>query len=282
MNHPGEVEQLAAMAQPTVALVNNAQREHQEFMHTVQAVARENGAVLQALPVGGTAVFPAEDTYSALWAEMAGTARLWRFAFEVLGPQAGVGGTDRRPSAAHAEVRGQAQWEGDHWSLHIQSPVGALQTQVRLPGRHNLHNAMAAAAAALAAGAPLQAVAEGLSAFEAVSGRSRLSTLVHQGQALTLIDDTYNANPDSVRAAIEVLAELPGPRTLILGDMGEVGAQGPAFHAEVARARADMEFPSRGDAPLLLSLSSGTTGRPKGPVVTHQHHRLPIERKAEA
>lgn len=264
MNHPGEVEQLAAMAQPTVALVNNAQREHQEFMHTVQAVARENGAVLQALPVGGTAVFPAEDAYAALWAEMAGTARLWRFAFEVLGPQAGVGETDRRPSAAHAEVRGQAQWEGDHWSLHIQSPVGALQTQVRLPGRHNLHNAMAAAAAALAAGAPLQAVAEGLSAFEAVSGRSRLSTLVHQGQALTLIDDTYNANPDSVRAAIEVLAELPGPRTLILGDMGEVGAQGPAFHAEVgsyARQRGVEQLWTLGELCVHSADAYGTGAR---------------------
>ncbi len=233
MNHPGEVEQLAAMAQPTVALVNNAQREHQEFMHTVQAVALENGAVLKALPAGGTAVFPAGDAYAPLWAEMAGSARLWRFAFEVLGPQAGSGGSANCVTPSQSEVQGRARWSGDHWSLLIQSPQGEVQTRVHLPGRHNLHNAMAAAAAALAAGAPLQAVAEGLGSFQAVSGRSRLSTLMHQGQALALIDDTYNANPDSVRAAIEVLAEMPGPRTLILGDMGEVGEQGPAFHAEM-------------------------------------------------
>jgi murE/murF fusion protein len=264
MNHPGEVAQLAAMAQPTVALVNNAQREHQEFMNTVQAVARENGAVLQALPVGGTAVFPAGDAYAPLWAEMAGSARVWRFAFEVMGPQAGAGVAESRRPPVHAEVRGQAQWDGDHWSLNIQSPVGALQTQVHLPGRHNLHNAMAAAAAALAAGAPLRAVAEGLAAFQAVSGRSRLSTLVHQGQALTLIDDTYNANPDSVRAAIEVLAEMPGPRTLILGDMGEVGAQGPAFHAEVgsyARQRGVEQLWTLGELCVHSADAYGTGAR---------------------
>ena len=237
MNHPGEVVELATIAQPTVAVVNNAQREHQEFMHTVEAVARENGAVLQALPPGGSAVFPAHDPFAPLWAQMAGSARLWRFAFDVLPSDHGAPAaaeTARHGSArGPAEVQGQARWDGDRWALHIQSPLGELNTRVHLPGRHNLHNAMAAATAALATGAPLEAVATGLAAFEAVTGRSRLRSLVHQGQAITLIDDTYNANPDSVRAAIEVLAELPGPRTLILGDMGEVGEQGPAFHTEV-------------------------------------------------
>ncbi|MFM8666535.1 MAG: bifunctional UDP-N-acetylmuramoyl-L-alanyl-D-glutamate--2,6-diaminopimelate ligase MurE/UDP-N-acetylmuramoyl-tripeptide--D-alanyl-D-alanine ligase MurF [Betaproteobacteria bacterium] len=227
MNHPGEVQQLAAMAQPTVAVVNNAQREHQEFMHTVEAVARENGSVLQALPPGGTAVFPAEDAYAPLWTQLAGGARVWRFACQVQGDAA------RAPLAVPAEVVGQARWEGQAWSLHIHSPVGELRTQLHLPGRHNLHNAMAAAAAALAVGAPLQAVAHGVATFEAVAGRSRVLACVQAGQAITLIDDTYNANPDSVRAAIEVLADLPGPHTLILGDRGEVGQQGPAFHAEV-------------------------------------------------
>lgn len=240
MNHPGEVQVLAAIAQPTVAVVNNAQREHQEFMHTVQAVAEENGAVLQALPPNGTAVFPADDDFAPVWARMAGAVRVWRFAFEV-GPAATARDEADPLAGEHAqspkaEVRGRATWVDTHWVLDIDSPAGSLQTTLQMPGRHNVHNAMAAASATLAAGAPLWAVAQGLSDFEAVTGRSRLyrlERLDRPGHPLTLIDDTYNANPDSVRAAIDVLAELPGPRALILGDMGEVGDQGPAFHAEV-------------------------------------------------
>ncbi|NBT09952.1 MAG: bifunctional UDP-N-acetylmuramoyl-L-alanyl-D-glutamate--2,6-diaminopimelate ligase MurE/UDP-N-acetylmuramoyl-tripeptide--D-alanyl-D-alanine ligase MurF [Betaproteobacteria bacterium] len=270
MNHPGEVELLAGMAQPTVAVVNNAQREHQEFMHTVEAVARENGAVLQALPVGGTAVFPADDRYATVWAQMAAHARRWRFSFEVMTGTTGTPGVQATAAAdagrdsTPAEVRGQATWEEDHWSLQIQSPVGAVKTTVHLPGRHNLHNAMAAASAALAAGAPLQAVAAGLSAFQAVSGRSQLSTLVRHGRRVTLIDDTYNANPDSVRAAIDVLAELPGPHALILGDMGEVGEQGPAFHAEVggyAHQRGVEQLWTLGDLCLHSAAAYGTGAR---------------------
>jgi UDP-N-acetylmuramoyl-tripeptide--D-alanyl-D-alanine ligase len=100
---------------------------------------------------------------------------------------------------------------------------------------------MAAAACALAAGAPLAAIAQGLKAFTPVQGRSRALEVKIAGRALTLVDDSYNANPDSARAAVDVLAELPGPRLLVLGDMGEVGDQGPQFHREVgdyARERA--------------------------------------------
>ena len=103
-----------------------------------------------------------------------------------------------------------------------------------------MKNALAATACALAAGCPLDAIRRGLEAFEPVKGRSQVRRLVRGGRSVTLIDDTYNANPDSVRAAIEVLASLPGPRWLVLGDMGEVGDQGPAFHREVgafAKAR---------------------------------------------
>lgn len=217
MNHPGEIAVLADWARPTVALVNNAQREHQEFMATVQAVARENGAVLQALPANGVAVFPAADTYTALWRELAGTRQCFTF------------GDD-----ASADVRLQdARWQADAWQVRASTPAGELSCRVQVAGRHNVINAMAAGASALAAGVPLSAVAQGLSAFKPVQGRSRAITLNVQGHQATLIDDTYNANPDSVRAAIDVLADLPGPRLLVLGDMGEVGTQGPAFHAEV-------------------------------------------------
>ncbi|HMO48022.1 MAG TPA: UDP-N-acetylmuramoyl-tripeptide--D-alanyl-D-alanine ligase [Rubrivivax sp.] len=216
MNHPGEIAMLAAIAAPTVALVNNAQREHQEFMATVEAAARENGAVIAALGGDGIAVFPADDAYTPLWRELAGARAVRTFA---------------RHGAA--DVGAGAQWRGDHWTLQLRTAAGSVPATLRLAGEHNLKNALAAAACALAAGVPLDAVARGLQAFEPVKGRSRLLRVARGAQALTLIDDSYNANPDSVRAAIDVLATLPAPRWLLLGDMGEVGDQGPAFHAEV-------------------------------------------------
>ncbi|AVO49854.1 UDP-N-acetylmuramoylalanyl-D-glutamyl-2, 6-diaminopimelate--D-alanyl-D-alanine ligase [Melaminivora suipulveris] len=220
MNHPGEIARLAALAQPTVALVNNAQREHLESMHTVQAVARENGSVLAALPAGGTAVFPAGDTFTPLWRELAGTRRCFSF---------GAGGEVNAPSA---------RWQGGIWQVRIATPAGELDTQLHIAGRHNVVNALAATACALAAGAPLAAIARGLQDFRPVTGRSRAFAVQQNGRAITVVDDSYNANPDSVRAAIDVLAELPAPRLLVLGDMGEVGEQGAQFHAEAgAHAR---------------------------------------------
>jgi len=221
MNHPGEIAELAALTQPTVALVNNAQREHLEFMHTVEAVARENGAVLAALPASGTAVFPAEDVFAPLWRELAGTRRTMEFGLE------------------QGEVRcTQAVWQGGAWMATFSTPHGPLACQLAVAGRHNLRNALAATACALAAGASLGAIAQGLNGFAPVSGRSRALALQVAGRAITLVDDSYNANPDSVRAAIEVLADLPGPRLLVLGDMGEIGNNGPQFHAEAgAQAR---------------------------------------------
>lgn len=218
MNHPGEIAELAAMAQPTVAIVNNAQREHQEFMHTVEAVAKENGSVLSALPADGVAVFPADDAYAPLWVALSAGRRMMRFA--LLGD-------------AEAEVQGQAQWSVDHWQVAMTTPLGSASFSLRIAGAHNVKNALAASAAALAAGVALADVVKGLEQFSPVTGRSQVKPLVREGHALTLVDDTYNANPDSVRAAIQVLAALPAPRLLILGDMGEVGDQGPQFHAEV-------------------------------------------------
>ena len=226
MNHVGEIALLARLAAPSVALINNAQREHQEFMAGVEAVARENGSVIGALGAGGTLVIPADDAYTPLWREMAGARRVMTFS---------------ATAGANADVTAAASWQAaaQHWSLTLHTPVGSVTTTLALPGAHNLHNALAATASALAAGAPLSAVQQGLAAFAPVAGRSQTVPLNWQGRPVTLIDDSYNANPDSVLAAIAVLAGLPGPRWLVLGDMGEVGTQGPQFHAEVgARARA--------------------------------------------
>ena len=216
MNHPGEIAKLAAMVAPTVALVNNAQREHQEFMHTLEAVAQENGAVLSALPNHGVAVFPADDKFTPYWRTLAAQRPQITFALH-----------------GEAEVTSLHHWKGDHWAITLQTPAGKTTIQLHVAGQHNVKNALAATACALAAGCPLEAVSQGLTQFMPVQGRSQMKIWHHHGQPVTLIDDTYNANPDSVLAAIDVLASLPGPLWLVLGDMGEVGEHGAAFHHEL-------------------------------------------------
>ena len=225
MNHPGEIALLAGMTAPTVALVNNAQREHLEYMATVEAVARENGSVIESLGAQGVAVFPADDSFAPLWSELCGQRRRLTFSDAV---EEGLG-----------DVRGHGDWQDGAWSVTARTPEGSLNFRLGIAGRHNVRNALAAASCALAAGAPLDAIRAGLQAFEAVKGRSRAFSVFLAGRRVTVVDDTYNANPDSVRAAIEVLAELPAPRLLVLGDMGEVGDQGPSFHAEMGALARD-------------------------------------------
>ena len=216
MNHPGEIARLAAIARPTVALVNNAQREHLEFMASVEAVARENGAAIEALGADGTAVFPGDDAHAPTWRALAGARRTVTFG-----------------ESGHADVTGDAAWADDHWAVQLHTSSGDTTFALHIAGRHNVRNALAAAAAAISAGCPLDAVARGLEAFRPVRGRSQTRRVVIRGVGRTLVDDSYNANPDSVRAAIDVLAALPAPRWLVLGDMAEVGSEGPAFHREV-------------------------------------------------
>ncbi|WIT12387.1 UDP-N-acetylmuramoyl-tripeptide--D-alanyl-D-alanine ligase [Paucibacter sediminis] len=249
MNHPGEIAPLAAMTQPTVALVNNAQREHQEFLQTVEAAARENGAVIEALGAAGVAVFPAEDACAPIWHRLAGTRGHLSFALQ-----------------GQADVMGRAAWvDAGHWALELHTPAGDAPVALSVAGLHNVRNALAAAACALAAGAPLAAVVRGLEDFRPVKGRSQLQQLERQGRRLTLIDDSYNANPDSVRAAIDVLADLPGLSWLVLGDMGEVGNEGPAFHGEVGAYAAE-----RGIAALwTVGEAAADTARAYGVAARH-------------
>ena len=238
MNHPGEIARLAAMAAPTVALVNNAQREHLEFMASVAAVARENGAAIEALGADGVAVFPADDAHAPTWRALAGERRVVTF------------GDDDR-----ADVWAKASWVAAHWLLEMHTPAGGFVCDLRIAGRHNVRNACAAAAAAFAAGCPVGAIGSGLDDFRAVAGRSQTRSLVWHGADRTLVDDTYNANPDSVRAAIDVLTTLPLPRWLVLGDMGEVGAEGPVFHREVGAYAAERGI----DALWAIGPESGNT-----------------------
>jgi len=220
MNHPGEIAGLSGIAQPTVGLVNNAQREHQEFMASVEAVAKENGSVILSLPDDGVAVFPADDEFTPLWRGYAGGRRTLTFGLSgnadvMCVHEASVFGSDLRVT-----IHG-----GEHFDIHLQAA-----------GHHNVRNALAAIACALAAGIDTDAIKHGLEAFAPVGGRLQRKQAT---SGALLIDDTYNANPDSVRAAIDVLAQFPAPRLLVLGDMGEVGDQGPQFHQEVGAYAAE-------------------------------------------
>ncbi|NHZ80999.1 UDP-N-acetylmuramoyl-tripeptide--D-alanyl-D-alanine ligase [Massilia sp. CCM 8695] len=218
MNHPGEIARLAAIAAPTIGLVNNAQREHQEFMHTVEAVARENGAVLASLAQDGVAVFPGDDEYTPLWQGIAAGRRTITFGLD---------------AASNVSCAHRAADFGSELDVTIRidgAPLRMFVVRLAAAGLHNVRNALAAIACTVAAGVAPDIVARGLAAFEPVSGR--LQRKQAAGGA-TVIDDTYNANPDSVRAAIDVLAQAHPPRILVLGDMGEVGTQGREFHEEI-------------------------------------------------
>jgi len=213
-NHPGEIAWLAKVARPDVALVNNAQREHQEFLDGTEGSARENGASLAALPDDGVAVFPGDDAQAPLWRTLAGTRQRIEFGLDDAMQRFEVAATP------HAQ------------SARFEMRIGPARATVRLPveGLHNVRNALAAAACARALGIDAAAIAAGLEGFAAPPGR----LVRRRGVAgAALIDDTYNANPDSVRAAIDVLAACTGLRVLVLGDMGEVGERGPQFHREV-------------------------------------------------
>lgn len=249
MNHPGETELLAQFAEPTVAVINNAQREHQEFMATVEAVALEHASVIHALKPEGVAVFPADDAYAGLWHIAATGSRVLDFALH----------TDER--AVDAAVTGKRADKLAGNRLSIATPEGHLEVELQVLGAHNAHNALAATAAALAAGVSLDAIRRGLEAFVPVKGRLQVKhALLGELAGATVIDDTYNANPDSVRAAIDVLAQCAAPRVLVLGDMGEVGDDGPAFHREVgayAKERGIDALYTLGDAARDTSAAFG-------------------------
>ena len=227
MNHSGEIAGLAAMTRPQVALVLNAQREHQEFMDGPEATARENGSVFGALTPDGTAVFPGDDPCTPIWQQLAAGKRVMHFG--LVADEAALNGADPLQVAAARDAR----------PGHFRARLGSEMVDIRLniAGRHNVRNALAAAACALALGIPAATIVRGLAAFVPVNGRLRL---VHTPAGVPLIDDTYNANPDSMRAAIDVLADQPAPRLLVMGDMGETGTQATEFHREVgdyARSR---------------------------------------------
>jgi len=244
MNHPGETARLAEIAAPSIVLVVNAQREHQEFMQTVAAVADEHALAINALPREGVAVFPADDAHAMVWRQAADGRRIVDFVC-VTARDTKV---DVAIDAKSPAVVGRAYLELEDVVLHLDTPSDAITARLAVPGLHNARNATAAAAAAIAAGIPLEAIRQGLEDFRPMRGRSQRRVL---DDGTVVIDDSYNANPDSMRAAIDLLASHASPRLLVMGDMGEVGDDGPRFHAEIgahARERGIEAMYALGDA----------------------------------
>ncbi|MDR2012641.1 MAG: UDP-N-acetylmuramoyl-tripeptide--D-alanyl-D-alanine ligase [Rhodanobacter sp.] len=211
---PGDIAYLARIAQPQVALVNNVAAAHLERLGSVQGVAQTKGEIYRALPADGVAVINADDAFAADFAVLAAPRRTLTFG---LLQRADVG----------ARIDTQTQ---DTSRFQISTPIGASDIALPLPGRHNVMNALAAATLALALDVPLARIRAGLESAAGVAGR--LARRVHASGA-SVIDDSYNANPGSFAAAIAVLAAEPGERVLVMGDMGELGADAERLHADI-------------------------------------------------
>ena len=218
-NRPGDVTELAGFALPQIGLVTNAGAEHLEGFGSLEAAARAEGELFAALPRDGAAILNADDSYAGLWRDMT-VARVVSFG---LGAKADFTADDIRSSSSSTGV-------ATRFTLH--TPQGAASIELQLAGKHNVQNALGAAAAAMTAGASLEQVARGLAGVRAVEGR--LQWRRARGGAL-VIDDSYNANPSSMQAAIDVLASQPGRRHLVIGDMAELGSFAKEAHIEAGR-----------------------------------------------
>jgi len=226
-NCAGEIAALVPLVRPTVGLVTNAGAEHLEGFGDLDGVARAEGELFAGLEPDATAVINADDRYAPLWRAQSRAARSLSFG---LAP-----GADFRAEGLVTRVlagRGAAGGPELVQEFTLVTPSGRVAARLALAGRHNVVNALGAAAAAHAAGADLDAIAAGLARMRPVAGRLQL--VAAHGDAL-LLDDSYNANPSSLTAGLEVLAGLPGQRWLVLGDMAELGAHAGAAHVAAGR-----------------------------------------------
>ena len=238
-NHPGEIARLAALARPRVGVITLIAPAHLEGFGSIEGVARAKGELLAALPEDGVAVVNADQDYQDLWRELAAGRAMSRFGF-----------------AAHADVRVTHHATPDGGRVGLFTAAGEAHARLALFGRHNALNAGAACAAALAMGVSLDGVVAGLEAVRPMRGRLEV---LHAG-GVRVLDDTYNANPQSLRAALEVLAAAPSPRWLVLGDMAELGGDAAALHEQAGRMARSLGADRLFTLGSLASLAGHTFG----------------------
>jgi UDP-N-acetylmuramoyl-tripeptide--D-alanyl-D-alanine ligase len=218
-NHQGEIAHLASLVRPDVGLVVNAGPAHLEGFGGMEGVARGKGEMFAALGPDQAAVINADDRYATFWHGLARAAgRVVTF------------GMRERADFAAVSVREVASGQGPSLEFELACPLGRRRVPLALAGEHNVMNALAAAAAAHAAGAGLDAIVDGLAGMRAVAGRLEFKALAGGGR---LIDDSYNANPGSVRAGLRALEQIGGERWLVLGEMRELGEDSSKLHAEI-------------------------------------------------
>ena len=219
-NHGGEIAALAALARPDVGIVTQAGDAHLEGFGSRDGIARGKGELFAALH-GGIAAINVDDVYAPLWRTLAANASVLSFGFSTSADVRAedlVGVPAQAPSAT---------------AFTLITPTGSARAELPLPGRHNVANALAASAAGIALGLGVDQIAAGLARVAPVAGRLAWTTT---REGARLLDDSYNANPTSLRAALELLAGLPGERRLVLGEMRELGADAAALHEEAGRA----------------------------------------------
>ncbi|WP_058912247.1 UDP-N-acetylmuramoyl-tripeptide--D-alanyl-D-alanine ligase [Entomohabitans teleogrylli] len=241
-NHQGEIAWTVSLTQPQAALVNNLAAAHLEGFGSLEGVAKAKGEIFTGLSASGVAIINADSNDWPRWRSTIGDRTTWRFS----------------PGDAHCDFFAEnVAITAQGTAFTLVTPQGRQDVLLPLPGRHNIANALAASALALAAGAPLSAIKTGLAELKAVPGRLYPIAL---GQGKLLLDDSYNANVGSMTAAAQVLSEMPGFRVMIVGDMAELGAESDACHRQVgeaARAAGIDQVLSVGARSAAISQASG-------------------------
>ncbi len=217
-NHQGEIAWTVSLTRPEAALVNNLAAAHLEGFGSLAGVAKAKGEIFSGLPENGIAIMNADNNDWLNWQSVIGSRKVWRFS----------------PNAANSDFTANNIHVTSHGTeFTLQTPTGSVDVLLPLPGRHNIANALAAAALSMSVGATLDAIKAGLANLKAVPGRLFPIQLTENQ---LLLDDAYNANVGSMTAAVQVLAEMPGYRVLVVGDMAELGAESEACHVQVGEA----------------------------------------------
>lgn len=204
-NHQGEIAWTVSLTRPEAALVNNLAAAHLEGFGSLAGVAKAKGEIFSGLPENGIAIMNADNNDWLNWQSVIGSRKVWRFS----------------PNAANSDFTATNIHVTSHGTeFTLQTPTGSVDVLLPLPGRHNIANALAAAALSMSVGATLDAIKAGLANLKAVPGRL---FPIQLAENQLLLDDSYNANVGSMTAAVQVLAEMPGYRVLVVGDMAETG-----------------------------------------------------------